>query len=65
VSNCEIHYSGWYLKKLPTDTRDLGRSAKHFWMDDDGENCSSNNWHYEDNYMLLKDTWKKRICATK
>jgi hypothetical protein len=34
-------------------------------MDDDGENRRSNNWHYEDNYMLLKDTWKNRRLHNK
>jgi hypothetical protein len=34
-------------------------------MDDDVENYRSNNWHHEDNHMLLKDTWKNSRCREK
>jgi hypothetical protein len=54
-----------YLDFLPKEATNKHQGSRkvrptNFWMDDDGENCRSNGWHYEDNYMLLKDTWQNR-----
>jgi hypothetical protein len=35
-----------------------------FGLIDDGEGWRSNNWHHEDNHMLLK-TWQTGSCAAK